>query len=375
MTLPADKPLRPLSERLRARRAAQGANMVFTVILLAVIITFLGLAMHLGTTVYVQEELQKATSTATLIGASSLFDGASALKPTYSSAKGKQVANDTFTDFKGFSGILNSYGAQVDSLTVNDAKRQISMTTSMLMPTPFLSLAGINRIKVTSQSVAQYVAQQPTAYPATLLSTGTPEPGVPDTFGISGIATNPLPALPSGGAGSTLTTASCSLPAGSKAGVNTKLIVPLVDRAGPDVYVGSASGRGYMVFACTDQECWDIGMGAKPANASSQVRDTTLDSPGGVTRKVLYGSFYIDLGATVTGDSSTVSKAAYLRIIDDGFPDKIDPATGAPILELCPQAVSIDQVQIFHSATLCVNETMCAIPSGFVDGTKIQTGP
>jgi hypothetical protein len=304
------KPLR------NTNNAKPGLVLGFLVVAGAVMLAFLGFSLYGGLSVLVQSELQKATSTASLVGASALFDGDTQLNPAYSPERAIIAAQNTFNRAIQNSPLLQKYGAQIQTgPTVTQT--QITLRTQANIPMPLLQPIGIPNLQVTADGRAQY-AQQVYANPFTL---------------------TPLqPAM------------------------TLALNQPLVDGPGPDVSISFGEPyQGVTIEACSGaNDCYDITPAAHVGN-TGQVVDRTVN---GRNQRFLYGNATFDLSALTPG--SAVRKASFIKLTDDGIPDSWQGGVRSVLTTPLPP-VTVTQLEVFHHSVKC--QMTCPMPPGFVTRT------
>jgi hypothetical protein len=300
---------------------------------IVVLLGFLGMAIYTGLNAYVQSELQSAASTASMVGASAYYDGPITGTPetfpaTDNPDRARQAATQVFNMIVSNSPVLRNMRAQLEpganGVVTNNGDDSVQVNAQATIPTPFLSLLGVESFQVTANGRAGYVkrvyqgpGKNGNVYPAT--------PGL-KTFTIN-------------------------------------LSHPLTDGPGPDLKITHRNRpRGYMVEACSGSggslTCYDITDAATVLRFGidgAEIRRTfpTANPTAPVQRRVVYGTVLIDL-ANAPGD---VRKATAIRLIDDGIPDhfeggvhKVEVAPGLPLSEF-------EGIEVFHHATTCAANT------------------
>jgi hypothetical protein len=94
--------------------------------------------------------------------------------------------------------------------------------------------------------------------------------------------------------------------------------------------------------------------------------------PPNVKRYIIYGDAYIDLGAISSLAHNQIHKASSIRIIDDGYPDVM--GTGGlsnMLVELIPQTVSLQKIEIYHMALTCSASQPCPTQND-IAGMQLQ---
>jgi hypothetical protein len=311
------KPSSLLSHR-NGLKKEKGSILVFTVAFIVVLLGFLGMAIYTGMNAYVQNELQNATSTAAMVGAAAMYDtnygtisnnnpGSFPSKNTANAETaaravfGKIVAQSPILAASRMNGRLDPAGA----VTVNAGDDSIQVNSIATIPTPFLSLMGVDSFQITANARSGYVKN---------------------------MFRNPI-----------------QLGGGSVRVATINLQHPMLDGPGPDLKITNAAGapmRGYMVEACSGNSCVDLTSQAVTLNGGVVAQRDFM----GQVRTVAYGNTIIDL------EAAGVRKATSIRIIDDGIPDRYDtlPAPGQIVVESeAAPGSNIAGVEIFHHSTLC----------------------
>ncbi|MBY0402621.1 MAG: Tad domain-containing protein, partial [Cyanobacteria bacterium] len=143
-----------------------GSSLVFTIAFIVVLLGFLGLAIYTGLNSFTQSELQNAASTSALVGASSMYDGTvtdpNNLVPIKDAGRAKAAAQAVFDRIKSNSPILNRFTATLDpdpgtGITTRDSDDSVQVNAKASIPTPFLSLIGVDTFQVTASARARYV--------------------------------------------------------------------------------------------------------------------------------------------------------------------------------------------------------------------------
>lgn len=325
------------------RRAQRGSVLVIVALLSAFLIGFLGVAVYTGLNMYLQNELSNAVTLASGVGASAYYDTFDAMGiPQKNAANAQTAAQSTFANLVASNPALTGFNTQLvgGAATVNAVQETVRVEATASVPTPLLAPIGIDSYDLSAVSLARYARRELFPTPQT------------------------LPTLT--GPGYLVRT----------------LTPPLVDAPGPDLYVGVAPtpGSGYhglLVEACAGNKCYDLGAAARMADATSVIADRQY--PGGITRRVLYGNFYIDLSAVnpTLGYNKSIKKATIIKIIDDGFHDyvvadgtrvrgmEIPPGVAPLPTPAMPDTV-IQSTQILHNAVYCPASGGCVAPKGYV---------
>jgi uncharacterized membrane protein len=97
---------------LNPRRAARGSTLLFTVVLLGTVLAFMAASIYMGLSTYLQEELQKVVSTSAMVGASSMYDGATPAAPVKDVGKANQGLMSNYNRMLARSPALQPAGPQ-----------------------------------------------------------------------------------------------------------------------------------------------------------------------------------------------------------------------------------------------------------------------
>lgn len=308
-------PLKPLCRM--GRRKYRGANLAILAGVSIMIVGFMGIAIYTGLQAYVQNEIQKAASTAAMAGAASYYtavDGATG-RPMPNAGKAQQVAEQTFDQIIASSGALRGFGVARTSVTTNDGTDSVTVSAQGSLPTAFLAPIGITSIQMSADGTARALKYDVTAM------------------------VGPITMMPDGSNASMQRT--------------VDLVFPLVDNEGTDIYVEQSAQVEYAVEACNDVECYDLMPGAT-AIGSGQIKASAMD-PG---VQVAIGSITIDL------ERALVNKATKLRFTH-GNVYKTNYGGGNPILQTQPTPLTLDRVFVFGYSGVCPDANRCPIPAGF----------
>lgn len=335
---------------------AKGSSLIFMVAFLVVLLGFLGMAIYTGLNAYVQNELQSAVNTSSMVGASAFYDGdvpnaGLNPRPKKDQNRATQAATATFNRIIAASDMLTNLNAQISAVTPNPVDDSVRVEASATIPTPFLSLMGVDSFQVSATGKARYVK-------FTMANPGTLPGGFPGAQVIR---------IPNAGT----------------------LQYPVVDGPGPDLKInfGANPKHGFMIEACTNSAsaagapCTDISPTAVGVDILAGDRVVYRSYPHNAgpsprQRRVLYGNMVLDLGATNGtfnyGPNATnyARKASFLKIIDDGVPDHTAPvALGSPLVRQLyltnPPGSAIASIDIYHLAVSCPPTTSnCSVPAG-----------
>ncbi|MBX2861706.1 MAG: hypothetical protein KTR14_10770 [Vampirovibrio sp.] len=315
--------------------------MVISVIFMVVLLAFLGLAIYTGLNAYLQNELQKAASTAALAGASSYYDDVNAQgAPQKNAANALTAAQQTWNRMTVNNGALANFGATATSgPNALAGSETVSLETQAVVPTPFLAPVGVNSLTVTANAIAKnvlYTLQNP-------------------------VSIDPLTGANGGG------TAWMQ---------NVLLDHPLVDGPGADMVIFPAvfggGTHGYMVEACSGNQCVDVSHAARLLGNGSILE---RDYGDGTSRWVIYGPVSIDLGAAGgLGYNANMKKATSLKIVDDGIPDMFFGAGDRRLILSNAQPNQINFIKINHHAVTCSGINACGNFPGLENGNTLMNG-
>ena len=297
----------------RNRSRHHGANLLILAGVATMLIGFMGVSIYLGLQAYITSELQKAASTAAMVGASNYYSNQSATgKPVQNAVRAEGLARDTFRDIVESSKALKGFGAVIKGVTTNSGNDSVTLSTEGNLPTPFLAPVGIKQISVVAHGTAKALRYEPTMF------------------------VGPVSMMPDG-----------TMPSMQR---TIKLAFPLVDVAGNDLYVEQSAQSPYVVEACNDSDCYDLVKGATNIGSGK-----TISSGGS---RLLIGSAFIDL------NKAGVNKATKLRFTHGNRFDTYYAGKGHSI-PLYPTAVTLDRVFIFGFAGNCPDANNCPVPVGF----------
>lgn len=311
------------TNRLKPQR---GSVLIFTVAFIVVLLGFLGMAVYTGMNAYVQNELQNAASTSAMVGASSYYDGDFGTIsinnlgtfPNQDGTRAAAAATTTFNRIVANSPVLQRMGAQLDpagGVTNNNADDSVQVNALATIPTPFLTLLGIDSFQVTANARSGYVKA---IYPNAT----------------TGLSSNALGGNPNGFA----------------APMTLNLPYPVLDGPGPDLRITENQPYvGYMVEICSENDCYDVTPQAIPVpnsgNSGAFIDRQYTSTVPAQNRRVVYGDVLIDLS------QANIRKGSRIVIRDDGIPDQF--AGGTLQMLQVPPASSIKGIEVYHYATSC----------------------
>lgn len=299
------------------RKSSKGSNLAILVAVGIMLIGFLGISLYSGAQSFIQDELQRATTSAAMAGASAYYG---AVGPGGVPAPNPSLAKNTATSAFNAAvanGSLGGFSPKIVNVSNDDSNDSITIDTKATLPTPFLTPIGIKSIDAAGKATARALKYEPTQF------------------------TGPLAITPN------------AAQIGSYQGV-IDLAFPLVDGPGNDLYLeqdATLPRQPYVVEACNNVQCYNITSAATPVGTSK----VTTNAFGTL---VIYGTAIIDL------QKAGVHKANKIRITHSNVFEAED-ATGviAPLAAATP--LTIQRVMLFGYAGLCSAPQSCGIPAGF----------
>lgn len=305
-----------IKSRVRIRRRKlRGANLALLLAVAMMLVALLGISIYSGLQAFIQNDLQRVTTSAALAGASAYYSSVGADgKPAPNPDLAKTIATTAF-DNAVTSTSLRGFNAQVLNVSHNDSNDSITITSNASVATPFLAVVGIQSIQANARASARALKYEPTRF------------------------TGPVSILPD----------SANINSYSR---TIQLAFPMVDGPGNDIYVeqDSALQQGVVVEACNDTECYNLAPGMTPVGTSQ------LLSLGGA--QVLFGTAVIDL------QRAGVRKGDKLRFTHANQFDSYNAGVMNPVPAV-PTPLVIRRVFVFGYAGNCVDTTNCSIPAGF----------
>jgi hypothetical protein len=305
---------RPITPHTNGRsgQAQSGFVLAQFAVMAAAMLAFLGVAIYYGQIGLLQNELQKNSNMAALIGAAAMYDGPTQGPPVRSPTRAQSAATNAFNRAVTASPLLQNMAAQLTSVQTPGDTVQTFVTARM--PTPFFNLIGISNIQINANGRAIAAKEV-----------------VPTIGAING--TTPFRLIP--------------------------LRQPLLDGPGPDMHIIPFSMEGYIPEVCAgNADCYPVSTAAKPVGTAT-VSDRVI---GGNTTRLLFGEHYIDLGATGPTYAGFVKKANQIKLTHDGVDDEM--AGGTRFLYLAPPVTgNFGRLEVFHHSVLC--DQACTFPLGF----------
>lgn len=293
--------------------ARKGSSLILMVVLLVLIVAFMGISIYSGTQAFLVNEAQKNASSAAMAGAAYYYRLDEAGQAVPNAGYAMQTARETFTRAAGASA-LGSTGFQIESLS-DTGSGGINLQVSGALGTSLLAPVGIQEMEVNSEATARALQFVPTE------------------------ETGPITILPLGGNIATYSR-------------RVNFAFPVMDGPGYDMVIrmNPADQQGYVVEACTETECYDLGPGARPIGTS------VIRNVDGAT--IVYGSAVFDFR------QAGVNKFVGLRITHGNqFDWYSNGALQPPSLE--PQILTIDDIAIMGYAGACVQPGQCTVPAGY----------
>lgn len=313
---------------------------LYLIFFLIIFLAFAAFAVD-GTIVFTNRvKLQNATEM-TALAAASEFNYSLTATPAQIQTQVTNTANNTFALLQRDS--LQT--ANINSLVVNTAARDLTIITRMVSQPLFLRFLGVSGINLEAKASA--VSEKPfitanypginwlttkAAYLSDILSKDL---NMNDTAILLPLGNFPSASYSSGIANFSLINSSDNkfLSLGPGGFITIRLPAPIVDKPGFDLFIKESGAlEGYMVFAGLDNDTNDPyqqkdaeGAGISWINISCAGTPEITDSRGlvGVYNAVtdnlgnqnkFYGSGYFDIGA---GCLPSISMIKYIRIVDD----------------------------------------------------------
>ena len=298
----------------RHRQRERGANLALLACVAGMLIAFTGVAIYLGLQAYLQNELQKAATTAALAGAACYYSGDGPQhRPMARPNQAEKIAKQTFNALRDNSRALKGFGMKLDGpITHNTANDSLTVKAKGSLPTPFLAPVGLNRIDMSAEGTARALKYEPTRFigPVSILPRENYRPSYYRVV---------------------------------------KLRFPMVDGPGTDMYVEQLAQQPYALEACNHKECYDLAQGATKVGSSRKINRGGAD--------LLVGTFTVDL------EKAGVNKASYLRITHGNLYANYYAGLGQT-LQIYPTPLNIDRIMIFGYAGVCPDRKNCPIPAG-----------
>jgi len=359
----------------------KGISLIVFVLGILGFFAFAGFAIDFGLSAGAQLELQKATDSAALVGASNIepqkdTDGFVSVN----AGNVESIITDTFDKMKNANKPISN--AQITETSVNVASKAVKLKTQATFSTFFMRFFGISNIVINAQAAAMSAPQYlDDKFPlgiieGSLLKQTSGDSDSRDPVGDNANLRNQFENLYG-------TPDNKPLSLGPGGYVMIKFTSPLMDNEGADLSVRELGNiEGYYVFVGNDADPSDPyisetlpGGGIVWSNISCTGVPAGSDTGGKVgaydsyidnipLQPKFYGSGYFDLGAVCTDSkgsviyNGTTRSASYLKIIDDNLEDGfLSDNPTEPILlvgehsSLTPGA-DLDAVAVLHHTRL-----------------------
>jgi hypothetical protein len=329
------------------RKRNKGVSLIMLALGLATLLGFAALAIDLGYSFNIQNQLQKATTSAALSGASAYNSNLTSTENITNIKNATEEAFKLFTDYEpGLS------GAQlVGNIQVDTDVGAVRLQTKTEAPTYFIQIVGIRTLEVNARAAAL-------------------------NYDVPYIVMNDIPGPPAGKKKATVAFAeSKKLTSAKPEGYNLKngnrlqvvATLPIVNAPGPDISIIEMGDLdGYFVFVANDPTgpWYNItGTGVSLAG------DAVTPGPGPQNMPAAYGlptDIYRFFGSGAFDLEGTgIENARYVAIVDDNVPDgyaETDMATlidesGFASLNELGTGADIDAVQIHqHSISISYDD-------------------
>jgi hypothetical protein len=376
----------------------QGLSLVVFALGLAALLGFAALAIDLGISNNIQNELQKATTTSALVGALHMAPDEMG---NIDQNAAKQAAVDSF--YEAVSAIPG-IGSVVlvnpvsQATGVNDpsfiqtipTSRAVRVQTRAQVPTFFMAVIGIRNLQINAQAAATNLPAYPSrnlpAPTGSLIASDIKDP-------VGGINNNAYKC--SGGSpddASFILGPPDNVPValGPGGSVTLRMPAPIVDGPGGDIYVRELGDlEGYYIYVGIEN-----GGSISWTNISCTGIPTegALSVPGSVAgayaddngQYKFYGSGLFDLGATCSGPgvnyTGTVNNAEYIMIMDDNVEDGILSSNLTEAVLLPGEHASsspgadIDTVAVLHHSRIIDFDAPDSDGDGIVDPVELLIG-
>lgn len=304
---------------VKNRKKALGSNIALFALTAILLIAMLGISIYVGLQGFVQNEIQKAATTAALAGASAYYSANAGGRPMPDADKAKGIAKTVFASIVANSGSLKGLSAKLDGVTNNDKNDSITVTAHGSFGTAFLAPVGIQKIDITANGTARAVKYAAAG---------------------NGSSVGAITLVPDG----TMKSMQQTL----------DLVFPLVDNPGTDLYIEQVQQVQYVIEACNSQFCYGLVRAAQPVGSGKVVKSGTNDGTDVIT-----GSCTIDLA------KAGVRKASKLRFTH-GNVFNSSYSGSQPSLSTYPTPAMMTSVYIFGYSSVCPSPDNCPIPAGFL---------
>lgn len=304
-----------LSSKTYRYACQKGSIMLLFAAMAVMLIAFMGVTIYSGLQTFIQQDLQRVSMNAAMVGAASYYQD--------KGANGKPVANGTAARNKAlatFRNIVNasSLGGFSPTATVtnNDASDSVTVSAVATFGTSLLAPVGINTIEAKAESTARALKYEPTKFTGSISI-------LPDETDIASYSQV------------------------------IDLTFPMVDGPGNDLYIeqDAATQQGYIVEACNNTNCYNLVSAATLIGSSQR-----LIVDGG--EQAIYGSAIFDLSM------AGVRKASKIRITHANNFDLYNAGVLQPAPTV-PTPLELRKIMIFGYAGACASSIHCAVPGGF----------
>ena len=351
----------------------QGVSLIIFVLSIGALLAFAALAIDLGVSNNIQNELQKATNSAVMVGALEMEPDAMGV---INETQARQNAVNSFQQAISGSSFLSS-AVLVDSsggTSVNDpnfvttsvSSRSVKLETRVQVPTFFMAVLGIRNLQVNAQSAAincPAYASLIEPMPSGSITNSDIKNPVGGTnandFNNVGYILGPPNNVP--------------LALGPGGSITLRMPAPIVNGPGADIYIKELGDlEGYYVYVGIEGTGGAIqwnnisctGTPTENALASTTAAGAYADANG---QYKFYGSGLFDLNLVCSCSGcipaplnyqGNINNAIYIRIVDDNSEDGILSAdlTRATILpgehSSTSPGADIDSVAVLHHSRL-----------------------
>lgn len=381
-------------------KSETGLSLVVFALGIAAILGFAALAIDLGISNNVHNELQKATNTAALAGALELepdelgnIDETIA-KQTALNAFQLAIQNQPYVSsavlVNGSSGATST--SDLSFIETIPTSRAVRLHTRAQVPTYFMAVIGITSLEINARAAAMSCPAYPSlnqpAPAGSLIASEIMDP----VGGINGNVykcTGGSPADASYILGPPDNVPVALGPGGS---VTLMMPAPIVDGNGGDLYVKEIGDlEGYYIYVGTDNggsaiQWNNISCTGTPSENAVATTGGTLagayaDENG---QYKFYGSGLFDLGATCSGPganySANINNAIYVRIVDDNAEDGFlsNDLTKPSLLQAEHASTSpgadIDAIAVLHHSRLVDYNLQDSDGDGLIDAFEFVIG-
>lgn len=303
----------PNRER-RPGRGSRGSTLIIVVAAIIMLLGFMGVAIYTGLQAFLHNELQKSASAAAMVASSAYYTIDENGNPVALPSLAEDVARSTFTGSAQASS-LNGFSPTINDVSVQGGKVTVDVAGSL--GTPLLAPLGMDKVQMNSKAVTVPLKYEPLPENQSLVIS----PRSNDVGSYNRLL---------------------------------KLKFPIVDKPGRDFYIEEdpMNQQGYVVEACTDDECYDLGAGATPVGTAR------IEQDGGAY--IIYGSAVFDLTPL------KITKASQLRITHgNNFAYYYQNGVQTGFLPGVEKPLEIRRISIYGYSGACPEDGNCAVPFGF----------